>query len=223
MKSLAQLVKNIAYSGLELFGRYYSDYRAFVVDNEDPENMHRLKLIIPEIAADQVYDYWAYPKDVWGGKDYGIQVLPQKADLVWVSFERGNPEVPIWFHGHWGKDEKPTGSEYKDPNSYWFKTPGGHTVMINDTNEYIYAELKGGEKYIKIHKDKTTIKWKDSEINLDTLINVKTQNESLYTLMDDLFTFLEQQTFTNGAGTTFVTNQLTQLMQLHARLPKLLK
>lgn len=220
---LSNFIKDISYSGIEVVGRYYSNYRAFVFSNEDPENVSRLKLVIPQIAGDEPYEIWAFPKGVFSGENYGVQVLPQKGDLVWVEFEMGDPQVPIWSHGHFGENEKPTDKKYTDKNSYWFQTPKGHSIMINDTEEYIYAGLKGDKKYIKIHKDKVTVKWEDTEINLDDLIQVKTQNENLYSLLNDLFTFLESQTFTNSGGITGPTNQLSQLQQLHKRLPKLFK
>lgn len=223
MSFIVDLIRELSYAGLESLGRYYSVYRAFVSDNEDPLNASRLRLVIPQIAGDIPYEIWAMPRNVFSGKEYGLQVLPQKGDLVWVEFEMGDPQVPIWSHGHFAKEEKPTAGKYTDKNSYWFQTPQGHSIMINDTDEYIYAGLKGEEKYIKIHKDKATLKWKNTEINLDDLLQVKTENENLYSLLDDLFKFLETQTFTNSGGTTFVTNQLSQIQQIHQRLPKLLK
>lgn len=221
--AIADTFKEMIYSGMEYFGRYYSTYRAFVYDNSDPNNLNRLQLIIPETTGNQPYKYWAFPKNNFSGEDYGIQVLPKKGDLVWVEFERGNAKLPIWSHGYYGIGEKPTGEEWDDTNSYWFKSPKGNWVMINDTKEFIHASLKGGEKYIKIHKDKVTVKFQETEINLDDLIELKTKNESMYKLMDDLFSLMEKMTFTNSGGTTYPMNELSEMIQIHSRLPKLFK
>jgi hypothetical protein len=150
-------IRQFIFDGLESFGRYYSTYRGIVADNEDPLHANRLQLIIPEVGGADVFDYWAFPKGCFSGKDYGMQVLPLKGDVVWVEFERGNPEVPIWHHGHYGQDEKPQTGDYADTKSYWFKTPGGITVMANDTKNYVLIDLPGSKQQILINKDEAQL------------------------------------------------------------------
>lgn len=147
---VVSFIKDLIYKGLEGFGRYYSSYRAIVASNEDPDNLNRLQLIIPEIGGSEIFEQWAFPKHCFGGKDYGIQVLPKRGDIVWVEFERGNPSVPIWMHGYFADGEKPEGEDYRDPNSYWFKSPGGITLMVNDTKKYVLIGFpEDGENKIK--------------------------------------------------------------------------
>jgi hypothetical protein len=62
-------------------------------------------------------------------------VLPQKNDLIWVSFERGNPKKPIWAFGHFGTGEKPT--DLQNEKKFWFRTPQGLTILIDDNNKTI--------------------------------------------------------------------------------------
>lgn len=143
--SLVSVVKTIVHGGLESFGRYYSSYRAFVVDREDPEKLSRIKVIIPQITGDNIYNYWVFPKNVFSGQNYGSQVLPQRGDLVWIEFEGGHPEVPIWSHGHFGKKEKPKDDDCEDYDTYWFKTPKGHLVILNDTKNLIRIKSNLGD------------------------------------------------------------------------------
>jgi len=139
MNPLIQVIKSIARYGLESFGKYYSTYRGYVFDVEDPENLCRLKVIVPQVGK-QPFNVWAWPKNSFNGKGYGSQCLPQKGDLVWVSFEGGCPEVPLWEHGHRGRKEIPDGDEFKDKKSYWFKTPKGNWVNFYDTKNLIHIE-----------------------------------------------------------------------------------
>jgi hypothetical protein len=163
---LVSFIKTLAKYGLEYFGKYYSSYRAFVYDVEDPENLQRLKLIIPTVSGDQVYNYWAFPKGVFSGEGYGSQVLPKKGDVVWVEFEGGCPEVPIWSHGHFGKNELPEDPDLKDKDCYWLITPAGNKIKLHDTKKLIHIENTEGS-YQEINE--TGISLVSDKISLGTL------------------------------------------------------
>ena len=145
--------------GLEKFGRYYSSYRGFVFDNEDPEGFGRLKLIIPQITGKAPLEYWAWPKGQFSGEGYGMQITPQKGDMVWVEFEMGNPRVPIWDYGHFSFKEdgktpqKPDIEELKSLKNFWFMTPDGHRIELDDENMQIVVTLL--EKLMLGDKDVT--------------------------------------------------------------------
>lgn len=69
-------------------------YRATVVDNNDPESRLRLRVRVPALTGDAVVG-WVWPclpavapADV---------VLPQPGDGVWVMFEGGEPDYPVWM------------------------------------------------------------------------------------------------------------------------------
>lgn len=135
IETIIKLLSDISLYGLEKLGLYYSQYRGWVADNEDPKGYGRVKVTVPEIYGDKVPDIWAWPSSCFAGKGYGFQAIPKKNDLIWVTFEKGNPRRPLWTYGYFGKDEKP--DELKDVNSYWFKTPGGHLIELNDTTGLI--------------------------------------------------------------------------------------
>lgn len=140
-----RLIKSIYLYGMESFGKYYSSYRGFVADNKDPLNLGRLKLIIPTVTGPQQHNYWSWPTGVFSGKGYGSQCLPQIGDVVWVEFEMGCVEVPMWRHGHFGANELPTGDDdLKDPSCFWFVTPKGIKVKLNDTKNTIHIENQSG-------------------------------------------------------------------------------
>lgn len=157
MNEVLAYFNSMIFEGMESMGRYYSSYRAIVYSVDDPKNISRLQLIIPEITSTGVYSYWAFPKGVFGGitsdgVKYGMQVLPQPGDMVWVEFERGEPERPIWQHGHYAENEKPDDGDFKDARSYFFKTPGGNSVLINDTKNHVTVTLSSGQSF-KIDPD----------------------------------------------------------------------
>jgi len=149
---ILKILDNLFIHGFELFGRYYSCYRGFVVDNNDKEGYARIKLSVPQVYGSEFMEEWAWPRGNFAGPGYGSQCIPQVRDMVWVEFEQGDPRKPIWSHGHFGR--KPDGSKEKpsellDIGNFWFKTPGGHLIEFDDTNKEIRITDIGGN-HIKI-------------------------------------------------------------------------
>lgn len=139
--------------GFEMAGKFYSRYRAFVVENEDPLGMNRIQVIVPTMNPTESDEIWAFPTGLWGGEGYGVQMLPQKGDMVWIEYEMGNVEYPVWSHAGYGEDEIP--EEFETVNHYGFKTPLGSIILINDNEdaEEILVKLSTSKEYISITKD----------------------------------------------------------------------
>lgn len=156
--STANMFMQMGDEGMEGgMNRFYSKYRAIVHDNNDPEKRGRLMLIIPEITMDQPFEEWVSSSGGFAGKDYGMQLLPQKGDTIWVEFERGHPEKPLWGHGYHGEGEYPKDEDFEDPATIWFKSPGGTKIAINDTKGYLYIIFKGEKQGILVNKNGTSI------------------------------------------------------------------
>ena len=98
--------KHITEEGVEGMDRYYSMYRGYVADNQDPENLGRLKVYIPEIYGDDVHDYWA-PSKSPVGTGMGMYWIPNNDDPLWISFQNGDVRFPIWDYGLWETDNAP--------------------------------------------------------------------------------------------------------------------
>ena len=155
-----QVIRNIIMTGIEKFGRYYSTYRAFVIDNDDtndhskPSGVGRLGKIlikVPQVGGANDMG-WAFPKGLYAGKNYGIQNLPMIGDCVYVTFEYGDPKFPLWEHGYFAANEYPTDANLQNVHNHWFKTPGGHQVEFDDAQNQIKVTHKNGN-FIIITKD----------------------------------------------------------------------
>ena len=85
--------------------RFYGKYRAIVVDNQDPKQLGRLKVKVPSVLGADVVTGWAAPCTPYGGAaDQGLLFVPERDAGVWVEFEEGDLEFPIWVGTYW----KPT-------------------------------------------------------------------------------------------------------------------
>jgi uncharacterized protein involved in type VI secretion and phage assembly len=68
-------------------------YQGSVVDDADPIGEHRLRVIVPEVWGTEA-GAWAVPSLPPGGA-----ATPAVGDLVWVTFEGGDTDYPIWDAG----------------------------------------------------------------------------------------------------------------------------
>jgi len=161
--------------GLEKYGRYYSCYRAFVVDNQDPTNMGKLLIHIPLATGLKVIPTWAYPKGVLLGKGYGLNILPTVGSMVWVEFEFGDLTKPVWSYGYNAKGENPI--DFNNPNNFTFISPKSNKIILDDTDENVSIQSTGGstitidDKNGEIRvtlKDGSSIKLNKQEIILNT-------------------------------------------------------
>ena len=83
-------------------GRYFGRYRGFVVDNEDPRYLGRVKTKVPSIMGIDEELGWALPAPNSGGrKNVGDLSIPNNGDLVWIEFEAGDTSYPVWSPGPW--------------------------------------------------------------------------------------------------------------------------
>lgn len=151
--------------GLEAFGRFYSSYRGIVVDDKDPDNLGRLKVVVPEISLDR--PDWAFPKGIHGGIDNGFKYLtPKIGSIVWVEFKNGDLLYPIWSYHGWAKGEIP--EELKDNDTLGIVTPGNHKIILKDKEGILYISLsnKEGEEVFSCTVDKGVLTLKGDSINL---------------------------------------------------------
>jgi uncharacterized protein involved in type VI secretion and phage assembly len=125
--------------------RFYGKYRALVTNNNDSKDkMGRIKVICPAVLGDSESN-WCNPCLPYGGNDIGQVFIPKVGDSVWVEFEEGDPDLPIWVGNWWGLNEMPS-DVYK-------KVGYHHVIQTKKTKIYINDET--GE--ITLQASKVTI------------------------------------------------------------------
>ena len=80
---------------------YYGKYRGVVINNIDPLQIGRLQVQVPDVGG-LIPSSWAMPCFPLSGKQMGSYMIPQIGAGVWVEFEQGNPDYPIWVCCFWG-------------------------------------------------------------------------------------------------------------------------
>jgi hypothetical protein len=76
------------------------------VNNQDPMQLGRLQVTAPAVLGEGRLS-WAMPCVPYAGKNVGFFALPPTDANVWVEFEGGDPDYPIWSGGFWDKGQVP--------------------------------------------------------------------------------------------------------------------
>jgi uncharacterized protein involved in type VI secretion and phage assembly len=113
--------------------RYYGKYRGFVTENNDPDQRCRVRVRVPSVLGDSNTD-WALPSSPFGGSsDQGLFLVPEVGAQVWVEFEEGHLDHPIWTGAFWQKSGDPPKEAAKSPpTTRVLKTPSGHVLQFDD-------------------------------------------------------------------------------------------
>lgn len=115
-------------------------YKAIVVDNEDPQNLGRIKVRIPRVMGKS--SIWAFPSIPFGGNNCGFFMLPPKGSFVRILFENGNSNYPVWIGGWWAKKSDNVPQEFSK-GTYGIITPDGHQLLVKEND--ICIKHKNGE------------------------------------------------------------------------------
>ena len=84
--------------------KYYGKYRGTVINNIDPMQLGRLLVEVPDVLG-LVPSSWAeacVPLAGPTGPPMGVFLVPPIGAGVWVEFEQGDPERPVWTGCRWG-------------------------------------------------------------------------------------------------------------------------
>ena len=207
--------------GIESIGRFYSRYRGVVLNNQDPDNLQRIEVIVPNIHVGGL-KVWARAARQQGG----------------VEFEKRNPMKAVWsFHG-WATVEVP--EELKSNSVAGMVSPNGNKILLDDTDGVLRISI---EKAINISStetidigipEKCSISFTEDEIKIskgettvvlsEDGISLKKGASSLKKTLDDIISaILEIKVLTpNGPGTldpgdvskfTYIKQELSQYLK----------
>jgi hypothetical protein len=209
--------------GLEEAGRFYGLYHGFVVENEDPEKRGRLKVKIPSVLAEQVFEQWIYGKAIFNSNKIGIFAIPAIGSGVWITFINGDPAMPIWEGGWFADKEIPNEFKERYLDGITFK----HDRIFIQSKKASIELFENGNIEID-SKGKIDIN-SFGDISMNALagrIGIKNSTTSLLLILQELMVLLS--TFKVAIGTTPLNTNVfadTQALiaQLSAKLALLLK
>jgi len=118
--------------------KYYGKYRGLVLNNIDPLQTGRILVQVPDVLGIAISS-WALPCVPVAGPQMGVYVVPLIGAGVWVEFEGGNPDYPIWTGGFWG-------SVAEVPTLALAGVPGSPNIVLQSTTQYtvLISDLAAG-------------------------------------------------------------------------------
>ena len=114
--------------------KYYGKYRGTVINNVDPMQIGRIQVMVPDVS-NIMLSSWAMPCAPVAGINNGMFTLPMIGSGVWIEFEQGDPDYPIWVGGFWGTAaEVPVLSHMVPPAipGITMQTPLKNGIVISD-------------------------------------------------------------------------------------------
>lgn len=107
-----------------------------VADNDDPDRQHRVKLIIPSIDENMVFDDWARQMVFCLGNGYGSVFVPPVGSEV-VVFGQLGQKYNLFYAGLYN-EEMQVAADFEDSTVSGFRVPGD-LKMIADLDAQIRA------------------------------------------------------------------------------------
>lgn len=112
---------------------FYGKYRGTVTDNNDPLMIGRVKAKVPDVFGEHESG-WAMPCAPFGGDQIGFFAVPAVGAGVWIEFEQGDSEYPIWAGCWWGSKKEMSPPLMPTPGEkVLLKTEGGQSILVDDT------------------------------------------------------------------------------------------
>ncbi len=117
--------------------KYYGKFRGTVINNVDPTFMGRLLVEVPDVMS-LTPSSWAVPCVPLAGPTgppMGAYLVPPIGAGVWIEFEQGDPDHPIWVGCRWGSQaDVPSLALLGLPTSpsIVFQTMMQNTIAISD-------------------------------------------------------------------------------------------
>jgi hypothetical protein len=140
---------------------YYGKYRGIVTDVDDPNNQLRIRATVPAVLGEHACG-WAMPAAPFAGGGHGMVLLPKVGSGVWIEFEAGRLDAPIWSGAWWADGERP------DPQGAGVRvlvSEKGHKLVLDDENDELLL-VHGSGPQIKLTGDEIVLSCGACEIKI---------------------------------------------------------
>lgn len=123
--------------------QYFGKYRAQVTDVNDPEQRGRIRVLCPKVLG-HAKSAWCEVCVPFAGEEEGDFALPNVGEMVWVEFEGGDANAPIYVGGWYSKGRSPK-QDYNDaPNERIIGFKGARISLRQTLTALTYSNNVSG-------------------------------------------------------------------------------
>ncbi len=131
-----------------------------VVENDDDRYPGSIKVSIPSIfglpSGDEAA-VWARPCF-----PYGHFFVPEVGDKVWLAFENGNSQSPVWLGVWYPEGKTPNAAQISPPTKRVIESSQGSMIIFDDEGKKL--TLKVGNNSIEINENGILIDASSKEV-----------------------------------------------------------
>ena len=153
--------------------RFYGVVVGIVTNNQDPDDLYRVKVRFPWLNQDHESN-WARVATAMTGNGRGAYFLPEVDDEVLVAFEHGLIDQPYVIGSLWnGKDQPPESNQNGENNHRAFKSRSGHIIRFNDQDGQETIEIID-----KTKKNKIVIDSAQNTVTIEASSDIEIKSET---------------------------------------------
>lgn len=160
--------------------KFFGKYRGKVTSTKDDLKLGRIRVTVPSVLGEGRLS-WAMPCVPYAGKDIGFFTVPPVDSNVWVEFEDGDPDYPIWTGCYWGEGELPKYAQVDEQDKVQIFRTAGMTLTLNnlDSNH-------GLTKGLTVEVESPTVQRKLKLIFNADGVEINNQDETTIKLTADI-------------------------------------
>jgi hypothetical protein len=112
-------------------------YAGRVTDVADPERLGRIKVSVPSVFGPDSPGLAPWARPCFPSGHYFV---PDVGAHVWIAFENGDPDAPVWLGEWYPAGAVPPGADVTPPVRRVVRTAAGHRILLDDS--------AGGERVV---------------------------------------------------------------------------
>lgn len=174
--------------------KFFGKYRGIVTDNDDPTHRGRVKVRVPSVLQD--LQVWAIPCLPYAGNNVGVYAIPESGAGIWIEFESGDPNYPVWTGGFWADNELPKNEKGNaaTPVLRMMRSQKGLMISFDDKSETMTLSDKDGSNILtfEVQSGKIKLNAKLKVVVEAPKIELVENSQHPLVFGDDLLTYINQ-------------------------------
>lgn len=151
---------------------YYGLYRGIITDNKDAAKAGRAQVTLPALGTAPLVN-WAVPRNSYMiGLSQGQMIIPEIGTKVWIEFENGNINYPVYSLASWLGHDCYNGLEDVETEQIYEEDSPISKYMFRSKNLFVRLnERDGNVEFVRQDIDETSTWWQKVKRYISVVLN----------------------------------------------------